>query len=605
MKNILNRSLLCLGLLALPVLADGDNSLIQLPLQNTGMDADAIGTLEINLKEQSSTMKLNLTNLTPGAAYIVTNGATPEAEFRADAKGAARLLFTTNPKKGLLALDFEPRGQILGVWTGGVRILQAVVSAQGEPPKSTVSESVVLTKPGSRSKAVARFSARPTGQQSFTVQLSQISGTGWSLYVDGVWRGSFVVKGSSASLDFHSHPSSPATRWLDFDPRGRTLDIVQGNQLMFSGLMAAKAAEVNVATHAWLCGGIPTTGQDSDGSARVKLVVESDARRKFMLWLMDVPEGAYEFMVNGVPVAQIQAEATGEGVIGILEFSSRNDDSDELPLTFDPSTAVFTIRKTGVDYFHGRLVIASGGKDTDKEPDPDSIKEDLVSTGFDPNAKGTVEFKRKKSGDATFRIDTKNASLGTFTVWVGGIERGTFKAEVTYNQGYGSRGSSKKEIKGSIDFETDRRKNPLDFDPRGQLVEIGEVGETTAILFSQIFGATRGPARPVICRLPLFSRGTVPGAIAKMEFKRDEQGVKLFKVSLESALPGTYALLIGGKQHALIQVPNTAGGSGGVIEFDDIPSAGQHLLDFDPRGAAISIVRDGEVCFERSLPAGL
>lgn len=605
MKNILNRSLLSLVLLTLPLLANGDSSLIQLSLQNTGIDADAGGTVEINLKGQNSTMKLNLTNLTPGVTYLVTNGATPEAEFRADAKGAARLLFTTKPKKGLFALDFEPRGQILGVWTGGVSILQAVVSAQGEPQKCTVNEAVILTKPGSKAKAIARFNALATGQRSFTVQVSLMYGTDWALYVDGVWRGAFAVRGSVASIDFNSNPRSASTRLLDFDPRGRTLDIVQANQLMFSGVMAAKADEVNVATHAWLYGGIPTTGFVSDGSARVKLLVESDARRKFMLWLMDVPEGEYEWVVNGVHVANIRAEATEEGVIGTLEFSSRNDDSDELPLTFDPATAVFTIQRAGAVYFHGRLVIASGGKDTDKVPNPDAIKEDLVSTGFDHDVKGTVTFKRGKNGNALFSIDTKNTSLGTFTVWVGGIERGTFKPEFIYNQGYGYGGSYKKEVKGSIDFATDSRKYPLDFDPRGQLVEVGEVGTTTAIIFSQIFGATQGPARSAISRLPLFSRDTLPGAVAKMEFKRDEQGVKSFKVSLEGAPPGNYSLLIGGKQYSLIPVTNTTGGSHGVIEFDDMPNAGQYLLDFDPRGAAISIVRDGEVCFERSLPAGL
>jgi hypothetical protein len=605
MKRILKLFVFLLASIALPVLAGGDTAVINLSLQNTGVDPDATCVVEINLSAQRSTMKLTLAKLTPGVAYTVTNGATPEAEFIADSKGAARLRFTTKLKKGFLLMDFEPRGQVLAVRTGGVNILQAVISAEGEPRDSSVTEYVEIMASGVGGKAIARFRSQPTGQRAFSVQLSQVSGTGWSLYVDGIWRGEFISNGSGAKIDFDTVPPYVSTQLLDFDPRGRMLDIVQGKNIVFSGRMAAQAAGVNVAIYEWRNGSIPSTGLDSDGSARVKLVVEPDARRKFYLWLMDVPEGEYEFVVNGTPAAIIQAVVTDDGVVGAVEFSSRNDDSDELPLTFDPANAVFTLQNDGMVYFTGRLAIESGGKATGG--DLDSIKEDLVPAGFGSNAKGSAKFKIRDHGGAEFTVEIKKTPLGTFKVWAGGIERGSIDVKLTETEsdGNGSYGYGKKPemvVMGSITFKTGSKKHPLDFDPRGLLIE---VGNSSRIYFSQIFGAGRGDAQPVISRLPLFSVSGSPNVVAQMEFKRDEQGFRSFGVGIENAPPGTYELFIGEERRATIGVVVTAIGSRGRIEFDDMPQPGQTLLDFDPRGEIISLVREGALGFQRVMPAGL
>jgi hypothetical protein len=601
MKGILQLFVFALASIALPVLAGGDNAQINLSLQNTGVDPDATCVVEINLNAQSSTMKLTLAKLTPGVAYTVTNGATPEAEFTADAKGTARLRFTTKLKKGFFLMDFEPRGQVLAVRTGGVNILQAVISAEGEPVDSSVTEYVEIMAPGVGGKAIARFHAQPTGRQTFSVQLNQVAGTGWSLYVDGIWRGEFMGNGSGAKIDFDTIPQYHSTQLLDFDPRGRMLDIVQARNIVFSGRMAAQAAEVNVAIHEWRNGYIPSTGLASDGSARVKLVVEPDARRKFLLWLLDVPEGEYEFIVNGTPAATIQAVMTDDGVVGALEFSSRNDDSDELPLTFDPADAIFTLQNDGLVYFTGRLAIESGGKATGE--DLDSIKEDLVPVGFGSNVKGSAKFKIKDNGKAEFTVEIKKTPFGTFKVWVGGIERGTINAKLSEKGSpYGYSNIPEMVVMGSITFKTGSKKRPLDFDPRGLLIE---VGNSSRIYFSQIFGAARADAPPVISRLPLFSVAGSPNVVAKMEFKRDEQGFRSFGVGIENAPPGTYELFIGEEQRATIEVAVTATGSRGMIEFDDLPHPGQTLLDFDPRGEIISLVFDGAVCFQRVMPAGL
>lgn len=282
MKTTLKIAALALGLIALPVLAD-DSSTIRLSLQNTGVDTNATGLVLAQLKSKSSTLTLSLANLTPGTAYTVNNGETPEANFIADSKGRARLLFTTTGKKNAFPFDFDPRGQVFSVRENGTNILQAVISGEGEPSSSSVSERVELRVAGSKSKAVAQFIAFSTGRRTFSVQLTGVTGTNWSLYVDGLRRGSFTSKGSSAKISFDTTPVKAGVLLLDFDPRGKVLDIAQDTNLVFTGPMAAQALNVSFANPKSQTAFIPSTGIDSDGTARAKLRVDQEARRKFSL----------------------------------------------------------------------------------------------------------------------------------------------------------------------------------------------------------------------------------------------------------------------------------------------------------------------------------
>ncbi len=596
MKTIVKTAALAMGLAALPVLAD-DSATIRLSLQNTSVDADATGQFLAQLKSENSTLTLSLANLTPGTAYTVNNGETPEASFLADSKGKARLLFTATRKKNTYPLDFDPRGQVFSVRENGTNILQAVVSGEGEPPKSTVVERAELRAARTRMKAVSQFVAYNTGRRTFSVQLTGITGTNWSLYVDGLLRGGFTSKGSSAKISFDTATGKAGVLPLDFDPRGKVLDIVQDTNVIFTGPMAAKASNVNfVANPKSRTAFIPSTGADPDGAARVKLKVERDARRKCSVELEDVPVGTYQLLADGILVANIQVTASLDETEGEVEFSNRDDDSGELPLTFDPESSVFTVQRNETVYFQGGLTYAGSGGGTSTAPT--SVEERLTSTGLDTDAHGKAEFEIDDRGRRKFSVEIEDVAAGVYELWVGGVLRGTIPAE-----------SDDGEVEGEIEFETgddDGDELPLDFDPRGLLIE---VKNGLGTFFSHNFGSGNAnnttTAPQVSVELPMFNTGTAVGATAEMKFKRDDDGDESFEVELEDAPVGNYELWVGATQRATIAVENTDSGTEGEVEFEDSPKSGQLPLDFDPRGELISLVRDGVTYFQRLLPAGL
>lgn len=571
-----------------------DSSSIRLNLQSTGADTNAVGTLQATFRSRGSTLSLSLANLTPGAPYTVVVGVTPEAAFNADSRGRARLSFGTLSRRGVYPLDFDPRGQTLAVQENGTNILQAVVSGFGEPEKSAVSERVELRLVGSQGRAVAQYLLLSTGRRTFNVQLTGVSGSNWVLYVDGLRRGDFANRGTTGRLGFDSTPRNTNTLLLDFDPRGKVLDIARETNLVFSGVMAAQATNVSFAAPRAQVAFIPSTGVDPDGTARAKLKVDEKARQKFSVELEDVPVGTYELLADGVLTANVQVITNLTGTEGEVEFSSREDNGDELPLTFDPTNTVFTVQRAGTVYFTGALVLPGSGTNTNSGPA--FLTEALSSTGLDGDAHGEAKFEVDDRGRQKFSVEIEDVAEGSYALWVGGVQRATFAAQTILGK-----------VTGEIEFEAgddDTDELPLNFDPRGQLIE---VRGTAGTYFSHVFGnggATNSPGltTPLEIVLPLFNAGAPVNATARMEYQRDDDGGESFEVELEDLAVGNYELWVGATQRAVIAVVATTGGTRGQVEFDDTPKAGESLLNFNPRGEIITVVGSSGVLFQRVLP---
>lgn len=571
--------------------AAADSSVVKLTLQNTGLDPDAAGVVLATLKSKVSTMSVKATGLTPGHNYTVQVGDIPEAILTADTLGKARATFRTPPRSGAAALDFDPRGLRVAVLDGTNSVLEGVFSGPGEPPAITVNERAQLKRMGDAGAATARYLASRSGARSFTVSLQKTTGTNWSLYVNGIFRGQFPARTSGGLLTFKSDPGTSSALLLDFDPRGQVLDVVQDTNLMFSGSMQAHIPNVNVASPSVQEAFIASTGADPDGTARARLRVEADARRVFAVELEDVPEGAYEFLADGVLQGSIEVSVHSGGTEGEIEFSSRPDDGgDELPLTFDPTNTTFTVQRTSVVYFQGTVTFASAGGTNDA---PTLMEEPLTSTGLDPDASGDAKFEIDDQGRHKFSVEIENVAVGTYQLWVGGVQRGSISAQLSSN-----------EVVGEIEFSNPRDTGELllGFDPRGQLIEVKSAAGT---FFSHLFGlpdTNSVVVLPLRIELPLFNTGFAPSASADMTFKRDDRGRRSFQIEIEDAPLGSYDLLVGGSQRASISVVATASGTHGEVEFEDEPDGGSLPLDFDPLGQDIALKHSGDIYFERTLP---
>lgn len=719
---------------AVAAMAD-DSSVIRLALRNTGVDTDAVGSVLSVLKSKSSVVSVNASKLTPGQSYTVTVGETPEATLVADKKGRLVATFSTKPKKNKPVLDFDPRGQLVAIRDGATSVLEATVSGPSEPAGIVVDERAKLSRLSGSGEASARYQALRDGRRFFTVKVERVEPGELSVYVNGIFRGAIQVSGRQTTVIYDSNPATASRRLLDFDPRGQVVDIALGANLVFTGKLEAKANNVNVATPSIGLAYIPSTGVDANGTARAKTRVDKDARRKFSVEVEDVPTGAYQLYADDVLQGTINVVTSTSGTEGEIEFSSREDNGDELPLTFDPSAATFTIQSGGVIYFQGKLAgniggssssgdnnsggtstppnggdfapesfagltlnlddspggdlmrftTATSGVDLGIDPDPftyvltklnasqvqvnladgdkldvyvftfasatagswardeyrdgthkdhdtgpfkivegsptgngggtttppgggtvttpTSYRESLASTRLDSDASGHAKFEVDVRGRRKFNVEIEDVAAGSYELWVAGVRRGTIRASLKVTQ-----------IEGEIEFEDDDSNShlPLDFDPRGQLIE---VKTAAGVFFSHLFGfgstsvvgsgsggSNTTIVMPSRIEVPLFNLAVSSGASAKAKFKRDDRGRRNFEVEIEDAPVGSYALLVAGVSVATINVVNTPNGTHGEIEFEDDDDNTHLPLTFDPLGQEISLTRDGEVRFQRVFP---
>lgn len=566
-----------------PVLAD--TSSIKGVLAGT---APAQAVVSCVFSDTKSSLVVSVTGLEPNSEHTFLVGKTPEAKFTTNRKGGAVLVFASTVSPRFSLLDFDPRGKRLSVTgSAGNEVLSGFFDAP-DVSSSSGTETVSFDHSADLSSVKAIYSNAATGRRKFLVTASGLS-AGHSLYVDGIKQGEFVQTKKGAVISFDTAPKSTAVQLLDFDPRDKWLDIVNDRDgaILASGEMRAKIANVNLAEPSKTVGFIPSTGLHPGGKATTKTKVDSEARRKFEVELEDVPVGTYELLVGvdtPVKVADIVVTNTDDGdTEGSVEFVNY-DDEDHLPLTFDHTNAYFTVMKGGT-YFTGYVVAA----DSDDDGDGESvfIEEYLTTTADAPaGSKAEAVFEEDDKGEREFKVELEDVPAGTYSLWVGSVERGQIVVDLS--------GDSPE---GEIEFED----GDLDFDPRNQLVEIKNAGD--AVLFSHMFGNgsadTPADATEVEEVYPLISQDILAlPARAKMKFERDQDGETSFEVELEDVPVGNYLLMVGDVNKGLIPANDDGGYE---IEFED------GLLDFDPRGQIISVTRleDSAVCFSRLLPAEL
>lgn len=596
-----------------------ESSAITLTLQNTGVDPDATGRVVSSLKSSSSVFGVIVSKLDANKSYAVQIGGVVEGEFVTDKKGNGKLSFKT--KSNSNPLDFDPRGQTLQIHDGVATVLQAVISGTGEPSGIVVNERVLLAPTNSSDaiKGKAEYRARKDGEREFKVQVERITGGDFELYVNGVKRGDLRLSGREAKIEFSTEPKKNELL-LDFDPRGQVIDVMQAGAIRATGTLLAKAQNVSVATPSIQNFSIPSTGADDNGTAKAKLRIRENARKDFSVEIEDVPVGAYELLIGGNVVGTINVAATTSGTEGEIEFNAGDDHPDgELPLTFDPAGASIVIRKDGTVYFEGVLGSNSstggsnngGGSVTFPPEAPTKFEENLAKTGVISGASGDAKFEIRDNSRRKFSVEIEDVPAGAYKLYIGGELRRTINAVAVV-------GGVEGEIEFSHGDDNPKGELPMNFEPRGQLIEIkNAAGE---VIFSHLFGNGSAPggsgggsddnggsgnvAQPTELKLPLISTGADSNASAEAKFRRKDNGDQDFEVEVEDVNVGSYELVVGGVVRATINVVTVPGGTRGKVEFDsDSPKAGELLLDFAVAGQEVIVRKDGTVYFSRVIPA--
>jgi len=193
------------------------------------------------------------------------------------------------------------------------------------------------------------------------------------------------------------------------------------------------------------------------------------SRVEFEVEIEDVPEGDYELLVGGEVRAVITVVQTDSGPEGEVEFRSPAEPG-KLLLDFDPLGQIVEIVQDGTVLLEG--IVEPGGQGNPGDPGTpppgtppfgnSEIEVDLVNSGAFPAGSGDAEFEQRPDR-VEFDIEIEDVPVGPYTLFVGGAERGTIEV-IEYPDG----------TEGELEFRfpPEPGKLPLEFDPRGELVEV-------------------------------------------------------------------------------------------------------------------------------------
>lgn len=227
-----------------------------------------------------------------------------------------------------------------------------------------------------------------------------------------------------------------------------------------------------------------------------------------------------------------------------------------------------------------------------------SVTQFLGNSGVFPAGQAKVEFEERVDR-SEFSVELEDVAAGTYSIRVGGQPRGTVVASASANG-----------IRGEVEFRSpvEAGKILLDFDPRGQLVE---VVQGAAVVFSGTLGTggngggTGGGGAPPFGNadytLVLEPQGN-DGPELKAELSQRSDRVE-FQVELEDVAAGPYELRVDGSVRGTITVVAVPGGTEGELEFRNPVEPGKLQLDFDPRGRSVEVRSAGNVVFSGLFPA--
>jgi len=347
-------------------------------------------------------------------------------------------------------------------------------------------------------------------------------------------------------VEFRS-PAEPGKLLLDFEPLGELVEIIQDGAVILEGVVepASNSGPGNPGTPGG--GNPPPFGDEQEievdlindgvypGGSGEAEYEQRPNRVEFEVEIEDIPVGAYSLFVDGIERGVIEVQFLDDDTEGELEFRYPPE-AGKLPLDFDPRGALIEIFEDSASIFHVEFPTEGSdddddgpgnddggspgndddddddngnpgddddggpddddggspgndddddddngdpGNDDDGGPDDDGTSGELTveldNTGVYPAGSGEASWERDDEGETDFEVEIEDVPVGDYTLRVGGIDRGTITVAIRD-------GDPEGEIEfGAPNDDTDEL--PLDFDPRGQLIEVLE-GDTP------IFSAT-------------------------------------------------------------------------------------------------------------------
>ena len=291
------------------------------------------------------------------------------------------------------------------------------------------------------------------------------------------------------------------------------------------------------------------------------------------------PSQSYRLVIAGRVVGE--AVSSKAGAWG-LKFEAP-DKKKTLRLDFDPRGAVVEIRNAeeGV-VLEG---VFSGAGEKQKSNVNESVE--LEPAEAESTLKASARYSLSSSGIAQFKVSL--AKLGSTLP----VELRLDGQPIAQNLAVERNGSLK------VTFRSPTKTNtlPLDFDPRGGLLDVIQDGAViaTAEVRAKAYGANL--ADRVSFRLPIPSAQTPAEGRAVAKWTVDERARRKFSVEIEDVEEGDYELSVGGVVRGVFSAVDGEDGVEGEIEFENDDDDDSLQLDFDPVGAQVEIRLEGTLWF--------
>lgn len=244
----------------------------------------------------------------------------------------------------------------------------------------------------------------------------------------------------------------------------------------------------------------------------------------------------------------------------------------------------------------------TGGLADDRRPNRAGERIEAALAG---DGTGRAELDLRP-GRARFEVRVRGVPVGDgYELDVGGETRGEFEVFETAAGG----------TRGRIGFRSPRTgpTELLDFDPRGELIEVVADGVvvSSAMLPDQgtLPGGNSAPFEHEFqgqggreIEFELANLGLWPGAVATAELAMGS-GRMEFEIELIGAPAGSYPVSVAGVRRGVIEVAEDGESSTrGVLEFGYPEDDGQRPFDFDPAGALVEIFSGDTVAFDGTFP---
>jgi hypothetical protein len=305
------------------------------------------------------------------------------------------------------------------------------------------------------------------------------------LLADDVERARFTTDARGHGKLRLEYPAPEGVQPLEFDPRGKLLSVSDGSEEMLSAVISGPLEPPGIRIRE--VAGIPATEAAEGGSVHGAYGTLPYGRRAFKVRLRDMAPGTYAVLVEGAPVGEVEVDSRGRGALLFLSGSFRGGphgwglrggrfgwfSKRWAQLDFEPRGAWVEVVRDGEVLFAGamRARVALPEEDACPVVDIEAALTPVHSVG---SGEASMVSKDEVC-EHEFRVTVRGLGAAYYDLWVGEAMVGSVPVR-----------SAPGGNLGEIRFDTDPDdpdELPLEFDPRGQLIEVRWPANSLGLLF--------------------------------------------------------------------------------------------------------------------------